>query len=142
MNEEIYTELILEHNKNPSNFGRLEDADSHSRDLNPSCGDVIEIFLKFNDKKLSDVKFDGKGCAVSQASASMLTEAIKEKTVEELIDFNKDDMLNLLGISLTPLRRKCALLGFKVMKVALISFLSKQNSDIRTLNDEIKVLDQ
>jgi nitrogen fixation NifU-like protein len=119
MDENIYVDFILEHYKNPKNFGTLEHAQVDEKGSNTSCGDEIELFLKINNNVVEDVKFYGKGCAISQASASILTELIKGKTLEELYNFKSEDLLKELGITLTPVRLKCALLSYEVLKKGL-----------------------
>ncbi len=120
MEENIYMENILDHYKHPHNAGRLEDAALQARELNPSCGDVIELFLQTDAHgKIEDVKFDGKGCAVSQASVSMLTDALKGKTVEDAAKFSENDILTMLGIEVGPMRMKCAVLSLRTLKSAL-----------------------
>ncbi len=115
--DDLYRELILDHYKNPHNYGTLEPADISYEDDNPLCGDRIRIDIRLdNQNRVSEVRFSGKGCAISQASASMLTDEIKGKTLEELRHFDKQDLLDLLGIPLSPARLKCALLALKVLK--------------------------
>ncbi|MEM0163966.1 MAG: SUF system NifU family Fe-S cluster assembly protein [Thermoplasmata archaeon] len=116
MDENLYLDFILEHYKNPRNFGTIEHAQVDEKGSNSSCGDEIELFLKINNNVVEDVKFYGKGCAISQASASILTELIKGKTIEELNNFKSEDLLKELGITLTPVRLKCALLSYEVLK--------------------------
>ncbi len=119
MDENLYLDFILEHYKNPRNFGTIEHAQVDEKGSNSSCGDEIELFLKINNNVVEDVKFYGKGCAISQASASILTELIKGKTLEELANFKSEDLLKELGITLTPVRLKCALLSYEVLKRGL-----------------------
>lgn len=115
--DDLYRELILDHYKNPHNYGTLEPADISYEDDNPLCGDRVRIDIRLDDhNRVSEVRFSGKGCAISQASASMLTDEIKGKTLEELRHFDKQDLLDLLGIPLSPARLKCALLALKVLK--------------------------
>jgi nitrogen fixation NifU-like protein len=116
---DLYAEDILDHYKHPRNYGHLEDPTLTYHDSNPFCGDEITIELRIVDDKVADVAFSGKGCAISQASASMLTEEIIGKTLEELKDWNKDTILEMIGIPLGPVRVKCALLPLKVMKAAV-----------------------
>jgi len=118
MSIDIYSEIILDHSKNPRNFGKIEKADAKAFDLNPACGDKIEIFLKIKDNKLSNVKFEGSGCAISQAAASMLTEDVKGKDLEYIRSLPDDFTVQLLGVKLSPLRLKCALLSMNVLKAA------------------------
>ena len=114
--EDLYREVILDHYQNPRNHGTLEPADISYEEDNPVCGDRIRLDLRLKDGRVSEVRFSGHGCAISQASASMLTEAIQDKTMDELKAFSKDDLLDLLGIPLGPVRMKCALLSLKVLK--------------------------
>ena len=114
--EDLYREVILDHYQNPRNYGTLEPADISYEEDNPVCGDHIRLDLRLQDGRVADVRFSGHGCAISQASASMLTEEIQGKTLDELKAFSKDDLLDLLGIPLGPVRIKCALLSLKVLK--------------------------
>lgn len=109
-------DFIIEHYKNPQNFGHLENPDIVHEEGNPSCGDQIRIELKIEDNKIADVRFSGKGCAISQAAASILTEEIKGKSLDKVKQFDKQKMLDLLGIEIGPVRLKCALLALKVVK--------------------------
>lgn len=115
----LYAENILDHYKHPRNKGRTEGAELHRRESNPLCGDVIEIFARLDDAgKIAEIKFDGEGCAISQAAASMLTEMAEGKSVEELMLMDKREMLDALGVHPGPARIKCALLAFKTLKMA------------------------
>jgi len=118
-------EFILDHYKNPRNFGTIEDADLSYEEGIPSCGDVIRLDLKVKDKVLEDVKFSGTGCAISQASVSILTENVIGKKAEDILSLTDHDMLEALGGQVSPIRFKCALLGLTVLKKAL----SGQKSD-------------
>ena len=129
MTNDMYQELILDYYRHPRNHGTIEQSDMKARDTNPLCGDEIEITAKVNDNKISDIKFNGKGCAISQAAASMLTEFILDKPVEEVKDVKREDILNLLGIELSPARLKCAMLGVKVLKVAAYSYMGQKMSN-------------
>ncbi len=117
----LYSELILEHSRYPSNYGTLADASVSHEELNPLCGDRIRIDLIIANDVVRDIKFSGEGCAISQAAASMLTEAVKGLSVEEAKAFTKDEMLELIGIPLhkNPMRLKCALLALKAFKMGL-----------------------
>jgi nitrogen fixation NifU-like protein len=109
--EDFYRENILDHYRNPRNKGQLEDPTHTHEEDNPLCGDVIQIDLHVNDGDvIEQVRFDGHGCAISQASASMLTELIQDKTLEEAKELSKEDILEALGIEIGPVRLKCALL--------------------------------
>src|SRR5919202_6916014 len=108
--DNIYRELILDHSQHPHNHGTLEHPDISYKDTNPLCGDEIRIDMKVDDGIVSDVKFTGKGCAISQASASMLTDEIKGKSLDEIKKLDKQTIYDLLGIALGPSRVKCAML--------------------------------
>ena len=117
--DELYRDFILDHYRNPRNSGTLENPDASFEDINPLCGDKIRMDLKLKDGVVTDVKFKGRGCAISQASASLLTEQIKGKTLEEINKIGKEDVLENVGINISAARLKCALLGLKVLKSAL-----------------------
>jgi nitrogen fixation protein NifU and related proteins len=119
--EDLYREVILDHYKNPRGHGVIEDADASAEGMNPLCGDEVAIYVAFDEdgETIDEVKFSGRGCAISQASTSMLMEMIKGKTAEEVGAMSKDELLEEIGIPLTPIRLKCALLGLGVLKVAL-----------------------
>ena len=121
----MYSEIILDHFKNPHNFGKIEGADAHAIDYNPACGDEIELFLKIKDGKVSEVKFDGRGCAISQAAVSMLTEEIKGKAVNEIAKLDDKFVFELVGVNLSPVRRNCALLSLKVLKLAAVNYFKE-----------------
>jgi len=115
--EDLYRENILDHYQNPRNYGTLDAPDISYQDDNPLCGDVIRLDLQLDDQQqIKQVRFSGQGCAISQASASMLTEEILGKTLDEVKQISKDDILDMLGIQLGPVRLKCALLSLKVLK--------------------------
>jgi nitrogen fixation protein NifU and related proteins len=119
--DELYRENILDHYRNPRNHGAIEDADAHAEGMNPLCGDEVSIYVAFADdgETIADVKFDGRGCAISQASTSMLTEMIKGRRASEVAALDKEELLDEVGIPLTPIRLKCAILGLHTLKVAL-----------------------
>lgn len=108
---DLYQEEILEHYKHPHHHGKLEYADVVQREHNPLCGDQLTFYVTFTDDKVADIAFEGEGCAISQASASMLSDEVMGKTIEELKQLQKEDVLDLLGIELGPTRLKCALLS-------------------------------
>jgi len=122
---DIYREIILDYYRNPRNFGRLESFDIHARDTNPLCGDEIEMQIKVGEgQKIEEIKFIGKGCAISQASASMLTELAKGKGLDWVKQVSKEDIFKMLGNpDLGPSRVKCALLGMKVLKTGVYGYL-------------------
>jgi nitrogen fixation NifU-like protein len=120
--EEIYQEHILEHHEDPFHRGHLPAATHAHQDNNPLCGDVVRIELELDDDgKIRDCYFTGKGCVISQASASMLLEKMQGKSVEEAKRFTAEDMLKLYGARLTPNRQKCCLLSWKVLQSAVHS---------------------
>jgi len=125
---DIYRELILDYYRNPRNFGRLDPHDIDAKDSNPLCGDEIEIQIRVSkDGKIEDIHYLGKGCAISQASASMLTELAKGKPLEWTKELSKDDILKMLGTSdLGPARIKCALLSMKVLKTGVYGYLGAE----------------
>ena len=121
MSEDIYREIILDHYRNPRNKGRISDADVSFHDSNPLCGDEIDIHLKVEDDIVKDIKFEGRGCAISQASASMLTEMVMNKSLTSVKDLGKDEILENIGlVNLGPARIKCALLSLKVLKMGMV----------------------
>ena len=126
MSLDIYQENILDHYESPRNFGHLKEHDVKAHDSNPLCGDSFDIELKFKGNKIEDVKFSGHGCAISTASASMLTEKIKGKTLEEIKKLDKEDILELLGIELSHVRIKCAMLPLKIIKLGVYEHLGKK----------------
>ena len=131
MSAEIYKEIILDYYRHPRNSGKLEKYDISARDSNPLCGDEIEMQIKVSDGgKIGEIKFYGKGCAISQASASMLTELAKEKQLEWVKELSKEDVLKMLGNpDLGPARIKCALLGMKVLKTGVYEYLGMKLVD-------------
>lgn len=119
MQNNIYREEILEHYREPLNFGRPEKFDISSKQTNPLCGDDIEMFLKYKKDNIYNVGFLGKGCAICISACSMLTEHVKGKTKKQLTNFTEKDMLDLLKIEVSETRKKCALLGLAVLKDCL-----------------------
>ncbi|GAB4218978.1 MAG: hypothetical protein Fur009_2800 [Candidatus Microgenomates bacterium] len=116
----IYSEIILDHYQNPRNFGSLVDFDKKIDVANSLCGDKITLYIKFENDKVKDIRFEGVGCAISKASSSMLTEAIKGKTKNQLKKIDKDFIIKILGVELGVNRIKCALLPLEALKKALI----------------------
>ena len=127
--EQFYREYILDHYKNPRNFGTIEEADISHEELNPLCGDVVGMDLRLEGGVIEDVKFHGRGCAISQASASLLTERLKGLTLDEAQQVGKDDVLEELGIDISPARLKCALLSLKVLKVGAYGLAAEEEDE-------------
>ena len=119
--DDLYREIILDHYKNPRGHGVIDPADAAAEGMNPLCGDEVSIYVSFEEDgdTIHDVKFSGRGCAISQASTSMLMEMVKGRKATEIAELPKEDLLEEIGIPLTPVRLKCALLGLGVLKVAL-----------------------
>jgi nitrogen fixation NifU-like protein len=117
--EELYREQILDHYKRPHNFGRLEEFDLEFEDNNPFCGDEQHVMIKLDGEgRVAEIAFEGKGCAISTAATSLLTDELSGKSREELLQLPKEFVLELLGIEISATRLKCALLGLKVVKGA------------------------
>ena len=119
--ESLYREVILDHYKNPRGHGVIEDADAEAEGQNPLCGDEVSIYVAFGEDgdTIEEVKFSGRGCAISQAATSMLMEMVEGRTATEIAELPKDELLEEIGIPLTPVRLKCAMLGLTTLKVAL-----------------------
>jgi nitrogen fixation protein NifU and related proteins len=119
MDEQLYREQILEHYKHPQNFGRLERFDLEYEDSNPFCGDEQHVWIRLDEEgRVAEVGFEGKGCAISTAATSLLTDELRGMTREELLRLPKEFVLDLLGIEISATRIKCALLGLKIVKSA------------------------
>ena len=119
--DQLYREVILDHYKNPRGHGAIANADAHAEGQNPLCGDEVSIYVSFGDDgdTIDEVRFEGRGCAISQAATSMLTELVTGRSATEVATHPKEALLEEIGIPLTPVRLKCAILGLGVLKVAL-----------------------
>jgi nitrogen fixation protein NifU and related proteins len=129
IDDQFYREFILDHYKNPRNFGRLEGADISHEEYNPLCGDLVGMDFLVRNGVIEDVRFHGRGCAISQASASLMTERLKGKSLEEARAISKDDVLEELGIDISPARLKCALLSLKVLKVGAYGLAGEEEDE-------------
>ncbi len=124
--DDFYKEYILDHYRNPRNFGKLDAPDATFEDLNPLCGDRIRFDLQVGtDGRVTDVRFSGKGCAISQASASMLSESLKGERLEDVARLPNERVLENVGIGISPARMKCAMLGLKVAKSAALGEIAR-----------------
>ena len=119
--DNLYRDFILEHYRNPHNKGTLDPHDLHFADSNPTCGDEMSMTLRLDDGRsvIADVAFDGRGCAISQASASILTDELRGQSLDEVRAMNPGDLLDELGVPIGPARLKCALLAYKVLQGAV-----------------------
>jgi nitrogen fixation NifU-like protein len=117
--DSLYREVILDHYKNPRGHGVIDGADAEAEGQNPLCGDEVSIAVAFDGDTIADVRFQGRGCAISQAATSMLMDMVKGRSAEEVATMSRDELLDEVGIPLTPVRLKCALLGLGVLKLAL-----------------------
>jgi nitrogen fixation protein NifU and related proteins len=117
--DDLYRDYILEHSRRPHNFGVLEAPTVSHEGANPLCGDRITMQLGIRDGKVAEVAFTGRGCAISQASASLLTDEVKGMTVDAATAYRADELLDLLGIEISPARLKCAMLSLETLTAAL-----------------------
>ena len=136
--DDLYRENILDHYRNPRNAGHIEHPSATAEGVNPLCGDELSIELKVEDGVVTDVRYNGRGCAISQAAASMLSDQIKGRPVGELTGVGKDDVLDELGIPLTPIRLKCVMLSVGELKVALNGLTGEPLPEEWASSDEIQ----
>ena len=119
MTDSLYREAILDHYRNPRNRGMLDPADFSYEDVNPLCGDEIRIDVRTDGERVTDVRFSGRGCAISQAAASILMEMVEGQPLDEVKAISREDLLEELGVPISPARMKCAMLGLKVLKAGI-----------------------
>ena len=125
----VYSEIILDYYRHPRNKGTLDHPHIRAKDSNPLCGDIIEMQLELDgNDSVKDVRFNGQGCAISQASASMLTELVKGKTLADVRSISKEEILSLIGGQLSAVRLKCALLSLKVLKTGVYTYLGSMSN--------------
>jgi nitrogen fixation NifU-like protein len=143
-NADIYHEMIVDYSRNPINYGEIENHDVTFHDSNPLCGDSIDIDIKIDENKVTDIKFHGKGCAICMACSSVLTEITKGKSIDEARAIEKNDVLGELGLEhLQAVRIKCALLSLKVLKSALYTYMGnnlKDDQNVDKLKEEAENL--
>ena len=132
--DQIYREHLLDHYREPRNSGRIDGAE-HFHDLNPLCGDEIEMFVEFDGGSIKDIKFTGQGCAISQASASILTEDVKGKDAGKIKELDFDAMQEMVGIKITAARVKCMMLPLKVLKTIVYLHEGKKLEEVSHVKD-------
>ena len=123
---DLYSQNILEHSKNPHNYGEIKDADARHEEANYTCGDKLAVDLKIKGGKIEKIKFHGGGCAISQAAMSILTDYVQGKKIAEIIGMNFDDMQNILSVPISERRKNCAMLGLEVIQKALMKAKTKK----------------
>lgn len=127
--DDLFRETILEHHRHPCCRGTVESPDFAYEDFNPLCGDRVRMEFRVADGRVAEVRWSGEGCSISQASASMLCERIEGQPLDEVKALSRDDMMEMLGIELGPVRLKCALLALKTMKAGLYGMTSDGEDD-------------
>jgi nitrogen fixation NifU-like protein len=127
--DDLYREYILEHFREPHNKGDIVQPDRFATYSNPLCGDHIQMSVVLDGTKISDVRFNGAGCAISQAAASMLTDLMIGKTLDELAEITKQDIFDMLGVEISPARQRCALLSWEVMRKGILKFPEDDTDD-------------
>ena len=134
---DMYRQQILDHYKNPRNYGEIEDATVTHTGENPMCGDTIEMDLVLDDDEdtIEHAAFRGDGCAISQASASMLSEQLAGMSVEKLQGMDRDDITEMLGVDISPMRVKCAVLAEKVAQDGVETYFGEKDTDKTTVED-------
>ena len=137
--DQLYREVILDHYKNPRGHGLLDAADAQAEGQNPLCGDEVTVSLRFDGETISEVGFEGRGCAISQAATSMLAEIVVGRSAADVAQMPKEELLEEIGIPLTPVRLKCAILGLGVLKVALHKSKGTPLPDEWTQGDDLTI---
>jgi len=125
MSQSLYKEELMDHFRYPRNKKSLQNPDVFAGDDNPSCGDKVAVECKIKNNKIVEIGFNGSGCVISQATASMFYNLVLNKTIDEVLKFTKDDLLKLIGLELGPNRLKCALLSLDVLKTGLLDYRKK-----------------
>lgn len=123
-------EIIMDLYKNPHNKGKLKNPDILNKEKNPACGDEIEVTVRLKKGKIADIKFDGYGCVISQAAASLATDTVKGKSLDDALKIGKKEIMELLGIEVAPLRIKCAMLGLRVLQRGILHHKGMKKSEI------------
>ncbi|MFA9416033.1 Fe-S cluster assembly sulfur transfer protein SufU [Natrinema sp. HArc-T2] len=137
LGSDMYRQQILDHYKNPRNYGKLEDPTFTHIGENPMCGDEIRMDVKLDDEEtIEQVAFSGDGCAISQASASMLSGELRGKSVDELLEMDRDDVIDMLGVDISPMRVKCAVLAEKVAQDGAEIYQGDLDVDKTTTEDD------
>lgn len=124
--EQMYQEQILDHYRNPRNSGSLQNPSIKYSDTNPLCGDEVEFTANVKDGKITEVKFNSKGCAISKAASSMLTDLVKGKSLDDIRTMTKEKILEMLGVQISPVRMKCAMLGLKTLQKGIYKYLGEE----------------
>ena len=138
LGSDMYRQQILDHYKNPRNYGELEDPTFTHIGENPMCGDEIRMDVKLDDDEetIKQVAFSGDGCAISQASASMLSKELRGKTVDELLEMDRDDVIEMLGVDISPMRIKCAVLARQIAQDGAKLYRGELDEKDRTITEE------
>ena len=125
---ELLYEELMDHYKNPRNYGSLKNCNIKFTDTNPLCGDEILITVNVDKNIIKDIKFNGVGCAISKSAASVLTEYVKGKNINDIMKMSNDDFIKIYGFKPNAMRTKCALLAFLALKKSIIKYLGEKNA--------------
>lgn len=126
--EELNTEILLDHYRNPHNYGQVEDPSAKVLEFNPTCGDTIQMTIRVDNGKVASAKFIGRGCSISQGTASMLTDFVTGKSLDEVKNIKEEDVLGMLGLKLGPSREKCALLSLNTLQKCIKDYEKKEGT--------------